>query len=79
MWNSLVLTNLQINKVIDKLNKKLDIREDEVLGRQEGYEISCPCCRKCWFVVRGKQSGKCVHGGPYGGYINEEESGSTDT
>jgi hypothetical protein len=24
---------------------------------------SCACCNKCWLVVKGKRSGRCVNGG----------------
>ena len=27
---------------------------------------SCPVCRKCWLIVK---AGRCVHGGPYRGYV----------
>lgn len=31
----------------------------------------CPCCRKCWIVVRdgGWIARRCIHHGPYTGYI----------
>lgn len=37
----------------------------------EGYVIphKCPCCNKCWFIISGKYTGRCVHGGPYKGYF----------
>jgi hypothetical protein len=34
---------------------------------------SCPCCNKCWLVIKGKGIGKCVYGGPYKGYIEVPE------
>jgi len=33
---------------------------------------SCPCCRKCWLIVKGKSAGMCVYGGPYSGYEVQE-------
>lgn len=34
--------------------------------------IRCPCCERCWLVVRDderpRRVGRCVFGGPYGGY-----------
>jgi hypothetical protein len=38
---------------------------------------SCPCCKKCWLFVASREdrkNGKCVFGGPYGGYIDESVS-----
>jgi len=32
--------------------------------------ITCPCCRQCRLIVRGKGAGKCVQGGPYKGYLD---------
>jgi hypothetical protein len=48
-----------------------DLYEDWVVP------ISCPCCVKCWLVVECSHKGrvhlgKCVHGGPYKGYIEVE-------
>jgi hypothetical protein len=29
----------------------------------------CPCCERCWRYVSGRSLNRCVHGGPYKGYI----------
>lgn len=34
----------------------------------------CECCLKCWLIVAGKFTGKCVHGGPYKGYVEVEDA-----
>ncbi len=32
--------------------------------------ITCPCCKQCWIAVDDNGIGaKCIHGGPYKGYI----------
>ena len=38
---------------------------------------ACPCCEKCWLIVKCTHKGqphvgKCVHGGPYKGYVEVE-------
>lgn len=41
--------------------------------------VACQCCRKCWIIVSGKRAGRCVHGGPYHGYltlVEETENGT---
>lgn len=38
---------------------------------------SCPCCVKCWFVVKGKGAGRCVNGGPYLGYVEVPDDPAT--
>lgn len=30
---------------------------------------SCACCRTCWVFQR---SGRCIHGGPFSGYVDSE-------
>lgn len=41
--------------------------------------ITCPCCTKCWLIVEGKGRGRCVHGGPYKGYVTVLEVNAEDT
>ena len=35
--------------------------------------INCAVCKKCWLIVLGKLRGKCIHGGPYRGYVEVED------
>ncbi len=34
---------------------------------------TCPCCKKCWKIIAGKGTGRCVWGGPYLGYVEVPE------
>ncbi len=39
-------------------------------------EYSCPCCKRCYLYVasrRGLKNGRCVCGGPFGGYRKTED------
>jgi hypothetical protein len=37
------------------------------------YRCGCPCCEKCWFRLDTEH---CIYGGPFSGYIKEEEDGT---
>lgn len=47
---------------------KQDTRvEIDSRGRERTLvRTSCPCCRGCWMY---EDNGKCVHGGPFSGYV----------
>lgn len=47
---------------------------DEVYGKEKMIPYSCQCCNKCWFVIESKRrQGRCIHGGPYQGYVEVED------
>lgn len=50
------------------MSKTLDKLYGELV---EPYK--CAVCKKCWRYLSGKSTGRCVHGGPYLGYIDVAE------
>lgn len=36
-------------------------------------EWKCECCNKCYLYVQSNKIGSCPYGGPFSGYIREDE------
>lgn len=34
---------------------------------------TCACCEKCALYVSGKHFGRCIHWGPYHGYVTMQD------
>lgn len=67
----------------EALDPKKTVTKIDLITKQLHAKISCGCCGSCWIPVRREKHdgvpvlmpfGYCVYGGPYDGYIADQDA-----